>query len=118
MTRISQTYLGRLLLAAVTLALLSLPFAHRSSAAPASPEMVQFLAMGGSFADICGDIDTATTGNCESCRVVAAMHLAPPVQVAHPVFIAVEVQATPNPYVFVSGPALHRSPPVRAPPRA
>ena len=118
MSRISQTYVGRFLLAVVTLALLSLPFAHRTNAAAALPEMVQFLAMGGSLADICGDTHTASLGNCESCRVVAAMDLAKPVQVPHPVFVARQLQTFQPAHTYIPDPALHRSHPVRAPPRA
>jgi len=56
----------------LTVALISVGFAHRSAQAEPSPELADFLAMGGSLADRCG----LPTGEgpsplfeCEACRI-------------------------------------------------
>lgn len=118
MMRMRQTYLGRLLLVALTLAMLSLPFAHRAGAAPASPQMAQFIAMGGSIDDICRDIENLTLGSCESCRIVTAMYLTAPFRAAHPAFVPIVLRADQTAYITAPDPAPHLAPPVRAPPRA
>ncbi len=81
MSMLKHTNHHRTVLALVTLALLSLPFAHRVGAAPVTAEMAQFLALGGSLTDICGDTQGHTAGGCESCNIVASMLMPPAVHV-------------------------------------
>lgn len=113
-----QKYLAGLIVAALTLALLSLPFAHRTSASAVTPEMSEFLAMGGTLKDICGDIEGMLDGGCESCRVIAGTDLAPHLAVAHPAFVAKQVRRVQDTFANTRDPADGLFPPVRAPPRA
>lgn len=75
--------LRQILLGLVTLTLITLPFAHRTGAAPLTAEMTDYLAMGGTMAQLCGDIGAAPTGGCESCRINDALMLAPPAPTWH-----------------------------------
>ncbi|MEQ6201787.1 hypothetical protein ABMC88_01915 [Sulfitobacter sp. HNIBRBA2951] len=67
-----------LLLSLSAIALLSLPFAHRTGAAPVSEELAQFLSLGGELSDLCGDSPLHPSGGCESCRIVEAANLPAP----------------------------------------
>ena len=87
MSTLKHTYLHRTILALITLALLSLPFAHRVGAAPVTAEMAQFLALGGNLTDICGDTQGHSAGGCESCNIVASMLMPPAVHAQHPMFV-------------------------------
>lgn len=107
--------LSRTVLMLATLALLSLPFAHRAGAAPLTPQMAQFLAMGGSIADICGDAAGFATGGCESCRISDEAGLPIIAQVAAHIYGHRTILRVPNSAAtFV--PTHDASPPVRAPP--
>ena len=106
------------LLALVTLALLTVPFAHRAGAAPVTPQMTQFLSMGGNIADICGETGGHVNAGCESCRIVGAMLLPPHTQPARTVSFQT---------IFLNGLTAQSSadlvvhyaqPPVRGPPRS
>lgn len=77
MTRFLPHSLKTGLLALITLALLTVPFAHRAGAAPVTPQMAQFLAMGGNLTDICGETGGHINAGCESCRIVGEMLLSP-----------------------------------------
>ena len=72
------TFLRSSVLTLLTIALLSVPFAHRVGAAPVSNDMALFLSAGGLYADICGETGEHPSGGCESCRIVSAMMLAEP----------------------------------------
>lgn len=87
MKNLRHTHFGRAVLVLMTLALLSLPFAHRAGAAPITPELTQFLAMGGNLSDICGDANGHSVGGCETCAIVASMMVPPAVQVLHPALV-------------------------------
>lgn len=103
-------------MALMTLALLSLPFAHRAGAAPITPELTQFLAMGGNLSDICGDANGHSVGGCETCAIVAAMMVPPAVQVLRPRFVFASLDhglGKPKPLALM---ILRNRPPVRAPP--
>lgn len=118
MIRALHTLLRSSVLTLLTIALLSVPFAHRVGAAPVNADMAQFLSSGGLYADICGETGEHPAGGCESCRIVNAMML------AHPATIEL-VQNVPQ-----AAPKLHHlhdltlqrspqhTPPVRAPPSA
>lgn len=62
----------------VAIALLGVGFAHRLTAAVPSPELQAFFAAGGSWSDLCGDLDpdkdtpSARIG-CDACRIVDAI---------------------------------------------
>jgi len=70
-----------LMLAALTIALLTLPFAHRTGAEPVSGEMAEYLAIGGSVSELCGESTLHPSGGCESCRIVETATLAPPLHI-------------------------------------
>lgn len=100
----------------ITLALLSLPFAHRTQAAPTTPELASFLAMGGTLADICGDAGEMTPLGCEACRIVGATLLPSRVQapVTAPLPRAADtVQTAP---IHTTSSDAGTPPPARAPP--
>ncbi len=94
MTRALTLTVRTCVLALVTLALLTVPFAHRAGAAPVTPQMTQFLSIGGNLADICGETGGHINAGCESCRIVGAMLIPPHVQ---------PVQAVLFKTVFLSG---------------
>jgi hypothetical protein len=104
-------------LAFITLALLSVPFAHRAGATPVPPDMIEYLALGGALEDICGDDIPLSAGGCESCRIVASVMLPAPVASLVPTTLSRLVRA----HIFVKKlshlPSLDRTPPVRGPPR-
>lgn len=54
--------------------------AHTKHETPLSPDLIAFVASGGSLADICGDFDGQTDSqgqNCEACRIGGTMILPP-----------------------------------------
>ncbi len=106
-----------LVLALITLALFSVPFAHRAGAAPITPQLTDVLAMGGTLSDICGERGLHAAGGCEACRIVQAMALPDT-----PWSVMVERRARaldPGPGGTDAAPApfAQIKPPVRAPPR-
>lgn len=117
MRGLSQILLRHAVFALAVLALLSVPFAHRAGAAPVTPEMRQFIAMGGSLSDICGDSVGHIAGGCESCANMAAPVLCAPVVLPyHPVTFC-GVKANLNRTAFACSAMPHSTPPVRAPPQ-
>lgn len=116
MSTLRHTHFGRVVLALMTLALLSLPFVHRAGAAPFTPELTQFLAMGGNLSDICGDTNGHFVGGCETCAIVASMMVPPSVQVLRPALVFASLdhglgKTKPLPPMIT-----RNRPPVRAPP--
>jgi hypothetical protein len=116
MSNLRHTHFGRAVMALMALALLSLPFAHRAGAAPITPELTQFLAMGGDLSDICGDANGHSVGGCETCAIVASMMVPPAVQILRPalVFASLDLglgKSKPHTLMFT-----RNRPPVRAPP--
>lgn len=63
----------------VSVAMVATGFAHNTRAAAYSPDIVAFLAAGGSLADVCGGTqDGSETGHpydCEICRIAQGLHL-------------------------------------------
>ncbi|KIN73810.1 hypothetical protein Z949_3002 [Sulfitobacter guttiformis KCTC 32187] len=118
MMRINHIGTRHVLLAFLTLALLSLPFAHRAGAAPMTSQMTQFLAMGGEPSDLCGDRDIHLAGGCESCRIVGEMLLPLPTQSKMPSSPPVRMFVHQCSQPVLSQPKPYISPPVRAPPSA
>lgn len=107
--------LRQIMLGLVTLALMTLPFAHRTGAAPLTAEMTDYLAMGGTVAELCGDTGTAPAGGCESCRISDALMLATPA----PAWRAAQISAalrTPLSRQRTAKRQTAVSPPARAPP--
>jgi len=116
MSTVLHINLRHAILALVTLALLSLPFAHRVGAAPISPQMSQYLALGGVLSDICGDADTHPSGGCESCRIVGSMLLSPAAY-SQPAALACVTSRLPTHSATAAiWPMSYAFPPVRAPP--
>ncbi|MDW3225212.1 MAG: hypothetical protein R8G34_20360 [Paracoccaceae bacterium] len=83
------TFFAKLILVIAALALSATSFAHRFSAEPSSPELVNYLNMGGTLDEICGDIDPAHHLNsaCDACLVansafLPAAHAATPVSLS------------------------------------
>ncbi|MEP1943888.1 MAG: hypothetical protein ABJJ03_12370 [Sulfitobacter sp.] len=105
------------ILALVTLAMLSLPFAHRVGAAPITPEVSQYLALGGALSDICGETDTQAAGGCESCRIVGAMLLPPATYAQSTALICTTLASASRGETTVIRRGTYACPPVRAPPR-
>ncbi|WP_299025072.1 hypothetical protein [uncultured Sulfitobacter sp.] len=104
------------LLALVTLALLSLPFAHRAGAAPVTPEMSEYLALGGALSDICGDLGMPIAGGCESCNIVASASLPAAVYLSGYVLHWTAAQFDNLATVQTPDAAPYALPPARAPP--
>ncbi|UWR26995.1 hypothetical protein K3757_03395 [Sulfitobacter sp. S223] len=105
------------LLALMVLALLSVPFVHRAGAAPVTPEMSRFVAMGGNLSDICGENGGHRAGGCESCMIVGSMMLTSPVLPQHPVFASSYLDTDQARAVALLPAAPRTNPPVRAPPQ-
>lgn len=117
MTRTLPSYLQTCLLALVTLALLTVPFAHRAGAAPVTPQMTQFLAMGGNLADICGESSGHINAGCESCRIMGTMVLPPHAQMAKPVSFPTLFLGELNARSDAHLEFYYTHPPVRGPPQ-
>jgi hypothetical protein len=116
MNRVLHIHIQHALLALVTVALLSVPFAHRAGAAPVTPEISQYLSIGGNISDICGDTGLHISGGCESCRIVSSMLLP---LAAYTLKGELSFAAMPRMISETSTAATHPlsiSPPVRAPP--
>ncbi|MEP2920697.1 hypothetical protein [Sulfitobacter sp.] len=115
MSALIQISLYRFLLGLVSVALLSLPFAHRTGAQPLTPEMAEYLAMGGTVAELCGETGTAPAGGCESCRIGDTMLLVPPVVEWRAAQVSAVLRVAQD---RPSAPKRRRSqsPPARAPP--
>ena len=105
------------MLALVTLALVSVPFAHRAGAAPVTSQMTQFLAMGGNISDICGETGGHVSGGCESCRIVGAMLLPTPAQTSQAVSFQTILLDGANELAHPNCAVHYAHPPVRGPPR-
>ena len=118
MTRFLPLSLRTGLLALITLALLTVPFAHRAGAAPVTPQMAQFLAMGGNLADICGETGGHINAGCESCQIVGAMLLPAPAQTPRNVsFHKINLNGL-QPQNTADLAVRYGHPPVRGPPRS
>ena len=118
MTAALQILMRNLMLGALAIALLSLPFAHRAGAEPVSSEMSDYLAVGGSIAELCGESVLHPSGGCESCRIVETASLAPPLHIwartlepSSQATTLVATQTIPTATYF-------NRPPARAPPAA
>jgi hypothetical protein len=106
------------LLALLLLALTSLPFAHRAGAAPITQDMMQYIALGGTLSDICGEEPgTHTAGGCESCRITASMMMPQAVMDFAPSLAPVASRLQERPRDMVALSLFHAKPPARAPPR-
>lgn len=73
MSRVSIICFRFLTVLSLTVALISIGFAHRSVQAEPSPELADFLAMGGSLSDLCGlpsGEGPSPLTDCEACRIV------------------------------------------------
>lgn len=105
------------LMALVLLALLSVPFAHRAGAAPATPDLRLFIAMGGSLSDICGESGRHAAGGCESCVVVGVALLPKPDLPLDPTFAFRTRLADPPLHTATLQKRPYDTPCVRAPPR-
>lgn len=116
MNRALHIQIQHALLALVTLALLSVPFAHRAGAAPVTPEITQYLSLGGSLSDICGDTDLHIAGGCESCRIVGSMLLPPAAYNSGGELTYTAIRPANNKASATATPPHFVSPPVRAPP--
>lgn len=58
------------LVLALLVALTSAGLAHRFMPADADETLTAYLAAGGSYADICGDVDHRAMQSCDACRLV------------------------------------------------
>jgi hypothetical protein len=106
-----------MILAFVTLALLSVPFAHRVGAAPVTAEMARFMSVGAQISDICGDEGGHIAGGCESCRIVDAVLVPDVARTLRPHAEPSLVRDGIFDQRLASGGTPHILPPVRAPPR-
>jgi hypothetical protein len=116
MNRALHIQIQDVLLALVTLALLSVPFAHRAGAAPVTPEITQYLSLGGSLSDICGDTDLHIAGGCESCQIVGSMLLPSVNYTAWSELTYTAIHLANSEAGIVTTLPHFASPPVRAPP--
>ena len=116
MNRALHIQIQHALLALVTLALLSVPFAHRAGAAPVTPEIAQYLSIGGSLSDICGDTDLHIAGGCESCQIVGSMLLPPAAYSSRGELTYTAVRPASTKASAATALPHFVSPPVRAPP--
>ncbi len=112
------TSLRACVLAFLTLALLSVPFAHRAGAAPITAQMTQFISMGGNLADICGETGDHINGGCESCQIVGAMLLSSPEQPSQAVSFQELVLTGRHAQIRADLSVQYAHPPVRGPPRS
>ncbi|MEH6645809.1 hypothetical protein [Sulfitobacter sp.] len=104
------------LLALMVLALVALPFVHRAGAAPVTPEMSRFIAMGGNLSDICGESGGHSAGGCESCTVVGSALLSTLMLPQRPAFNLTMLSVNPVRAQTALPATPHTNPPVRAPP--
>lgn len=118
MMRALPIYMQTCLLAVVTLALLTVPFAHSAGAAPVTPQMTQFLAMGGNITDICGETGGHINAGCESCRTVGEMLFSSHAQTAQAVSYETILLGGLTPQSNVNLVVQYTQPPVRGPPHS
>ncbi|MGB5557079.1 MAG: hypothetical protein WBN04_03600 [Paracoccaceae bacterium] len=71
-----------LILALIT-ALAGTAFAHRAPSPDLDRMVASYIAIGGSFDDLCGDPLAPGKGGCEACRLVGAATLPPMSDIAH-----------------------------------
>ena len=64
------------LVVALLIAMASSGLAHRFVPAQADEALTAYLAAGGSYADICGDVDHGAMQSCDACRLVDTACLA------------------------------------------
>lgn len=115
----AQIHLARLAVTLLmSLALASLPFAHRANSAADEAALAGFVLAGGTLADICGGSadHVGTVTSCEACRVTAAM-LLPPLEGK------LDITASPRPVALLAvvpwrihTHSVRFRPPVRGPP--
>lgn len=118
MIRLLHIALGYSLLAALTAAMLALPFVHRAGAEPVSPEISRYLAMGGNLLDICGESGSHKAGGCESCTIAAHSLMPTNRGPGRPAFVLTSLTLGSASTVIAPRAAQKSSPPVRAPPCA
>lgn len=111
-----QILLRNLMLIALSLALLTLPFAHRAGAEPVSGEMAEYLALGGSVSELCGDSVLHPSGGCESCRIVETASLAPRLHIWTATLEASSQAILPAAKQTITTNSYSNRPPARAPP--
>ncbi|THH37409.1 hypothetical protein E4Z66_10910 [Aliishimia ponticola] len=67
-----------ILRSAMIVALIGIGFAHNFKTSAPSPELAAFVALGGSLADVCGDLDgqgRSGSSECQACRIADAAAL-------------------------------------------
>ena len=117
MKRLVHIFTRHGLLALMILALLALPFVHRAGAAPVTPEMSQFIAMGGNLSDICGESGGHRAGGCESCLIADPVLLSSSPRMLHPGFGLSSLRSIPLRTAAPLPATPYTSPPARAPPQ-
>ncbi|QUJ75627.1 hypothetical protein KDD17_11745 [Sulfitobacter albidus] len=101
---------------AIVLALLSLPFGHRGvGATQPSSALADFIAMGGTPDDLCGDTPHHVGGDCDACRIVSAMDLPSATRILRAPLARVPASVASTHLSPIRAPATAR-PPARAPP--
>jgi hypothetical protein len=118
MIRLLHITLSYCLFAALTAAMLALPFVHRAGAEPVNPEISRYLAMGGNLVDICGESGSHKAGGCESCAIAATLLIPTCGGPARPAFALASLTLGSTGPVTAPRATPKSSPPVRAPPRA
>ncbi|KEJ88883.1 hypothetical protein [Sulfitobacter donghicola] len=113
-----HTPLHRFVLALITLALLSVPFAHKVTAAPISAEMAQFLAIGGQLSDLCGDPQGQASSTCASCTIAATMLSPKAIKVLRPSLAPALSNKALMHIALLQGHAIRNPHPARAPPKS
>ncbi|MCX7566875.1 hypothetical protein OS189_11045 [Sulfitobacter sp. F26169L] len=116
MNKLVHMLLRQVIMAMMALVLVGLPFAHRVGAAPVSPEMAQFLAMGGDPSDICGGTFGHPSVGCENCTVGTSILLPPAVLGIRPTLVPRLLDGNLDDGQTAHLPPLRYTPPVRAPP--
>lgn len=107
--------------AAICFALAATGFAHRGFAAPRDAALAQYLAIGGTFSDICGDLgegQDASGQRCEVCRLVGAAVLPEAAVVLRPLHIRLAADQIGTQCVCAPAAQLDLACPPRAPPSA
>ena len=76
MLRVMHLFIRQLTTISLIAAFISLGFAHKNMKPVMTPELVAYVAAGGSIADICGGDqypDRTNTVNCEACRIADSL---------------------------------------------
>lgn len=107
---------GQALVGMLLVALLSLPFAHRAGAGPVTPAMADYLALGGTWADLCGETGMPAAGGCESCLIAATMFLPGAAENPAQALTAQRLHDLRRTALLVPASAPFALPPARAPP--